>query len=76
LVEAARAAVPEADMRVAPAERLPFEADAFDVVLSRLVVNVMSDARAGVAEMRRVARRTVTSTQAPERGRLRPRRDL
>ena len=60
-VDAARAAVPEADVRVAPAERLPFEADAFDVVLSQLVVNFMSDARAGVAEMRRVARRTVTS---------------
>ncbi len=60
-VEAARAAVPEADLRVAPAERLPFEADAFDVVLSQLVVNFMTDARAGVTEMRRVARRTVTS---------------
>jgi hypothetical protein len=45
----------------AAAERLPFEADAFDVVLSQLVVNFMTDARAGVAEMRRVARRTVTS---------------
>jgi SAM-dependent methyltransferase len=40
-VEAARAAVPGADVRVAPAERLPFEADAFDVVLSQLVVNFM-----------------------------------
>src|SRR5262249_58857982 len=33
----------------------------FDVALSQLVVNFMADARAGVAEMRRVARRTVTS---------------
>jgi ubiquinone/menaquinone biosynthesis C-methylase UbiE len=48
-------------VRVAPAERLPFEADAFDVVLSQLVVNFMADAEAGIAEMRRVARRTVTS---------------
>jgi SAM-dependent methyltransferase len=60
-VEAARVAVPDADVRVAPAERLPFEADAFEVVLSQLVVNFMADAEAGVAEMRRVARRTVTS---------------
>jgi SAM-dependent methyltransferase len=60
-VEAARAAVPGADVRVASAERLPFEADAFEVVLSQLVVNFMADAEAGVAEMRRVARRTVGS---------------
>ena len=33
----------------------------FDVVLSQLVVNFMSDAEAGVGEMRRVARRTVAS---------------
>jgi SAM-dependent methyltransferase len=60
-VEAARVAVPGADVRVAPAELLPFEADAFEVVLSQLVVNFMADAEAGVAEMRRVARRTVSS---------------
>jgi hypothetical protein len=40
---------------------LPFEDGAFEVVMSQLVVNFMSDAAAGVAEMRRVARRTVTS---------------
>src|ERR671936_2962028 len=60
-VEAARTAVPMADVRVAPAEQLPFDTDAFDVVLSQLVVNFMADAEAGLAEMRRVARRTVTS---------------
>jgi len=60
-VDAARAAVPNADVRVAPAESLPFEAGAFDIALSQLVVNFMTDAQAGVAEMRRVARRTVTS---------------
>lgn len=60
-IEAARTAVPGADVRSAPAEQLPFEADVFDVVLSQLVVNFMADAEAGVAEMRRVARRTVTS---------------
>jgi SAM-dependent methyltransferase len=57
----ARAAVPGADVRPGSAERLPFDAGAFDVVLSQLVVNFMDDAEAGVAEMRRVARRAVTS---------------
>jgi SAM-dependent methyltransferase len=60
-VEAARAAVPGADVRLAAAEQLPFPDDSFGVVLSQLVVNFMSDAEAGVAEMRRVARRLVAS---------------
>jgi SAM-dependent methyltransferase len=59
--EAARVAVPRADVRLAAAEQLPFADDEFDVVLSQLVVNFMADPDAGVAEMRRVARRTVTS---------------
>lgn len=58
---AARAAVPDADVRRGSAERLPFHADAFDVVASQLVLNFMDDAESGVAEMRRVARRAVTS---------------
>jgi SAM-dependent methyltransferase len=60
-VGTARDAVPGADLRRGSAERLPFDARAFDVVLSQLVVNFMDDAEAGVAEMRRVARRAVTS---------------
>ena len=60
-VDAARAAVPGAEVRVGAAEGLPFEDDAFDVAMSQLVVNFMDDAEAGVGEMRRVARRTVTS---------------
>ena len=48
--------VPGADVRVAPAEQLPFEDDSFDLVLSQLVVNFLSDAPAGVREMRRVTR--------------------
>jgi SAM-dependent methyltransferase len=59
--QAARAAVPRADVRPVSAEQLPFEDEAFDVALSQLVVNFMQDAEAGVAEMRRIARRTVTS---------------
>lgn len=60
-LRAARAAVPGADVRLAAAEQLPFADESFDVVLSQLVVNFMEDADAGVAEMRRTARRTVTS---------------
>jgi SAM-dependent methyltransferase len=52
-VDRARAAVPGADVRSAAVEELPFESDSFDVVLSQLVVNFMSDAHAGVAEMDR-----------------------
>jgi SAM-dependent methyltransferase len=60
-VDAARATVPGARVELAPAEWLPFEDACFDVVLSQLVVNFMTDASAGVAEMTRTARRTVTS---------------
>jgi SAM-dependent methyltransferase len=55
-VEACRARVPGADVRLAAAEELPFADGAFDAVLSQLVVNFMADAPAGVREMRRVAR--------------------
>jgi SAM-dependent methyltransferase len=55
-VEACRARVPGADVRLAAAEQLPFDDGAFDVVLSQLVVNFMTDAPAGVREMCRVAR--------------------
>jgi SAM-dependent methyltransferase len=45
-----------ADVRLAPAEELPWEDDRFDAALSQLVVNFMRDADAGVGEMRRVVR--------------------
>jgi SAM-dependent methyltransferase len=48
--------VPEADVRVASAERLPFEDRAFDATLSQLVLNFLADAAAGLREMRRVTR--------------------
>jgi SAM-dependent methyltransferase len=53
---ACRARVPEADVRIAQAESLPFDDATFDVVLSQLVVNFMSDAPKGVGEMTRVAK--------------------
>jgi SAM-dependent methyltransferase len=55
-VEAARARLPGVEIRVAPAEKLPFMDDRIDVVLSQLVVNFMTDAEAGVREMARVAK--------------------
>jgi ubiquinone/menaquinone biosynthesis C-methylase UbiE len=46
--------VPGVDVRVAPAERLPWPDSSFDAVLSQLVVSFLDDAGAGVREMRRV----------------------
>ena len=55
-VAAARERVPGAEIVQAPAEKLPFEDDRFDAVLSQLVVNFMADAERGAAEMARVTR--------------------
>jgi SAM-dependent methyltransferase len=43
----------------APAEALPFEAGAFDAAMAVLTIHHWSDWRAGLKEMRRVARRRV-----------------
>ena len=48
--------IPGADVRVSPAESLPFEDDTFDATLSQLVVNFLDDAPRGLAEMCRVTR--------------------
>jgi SAM-dependent methyltransferase len=53
--EACAAAVPGADVRAASAERLPWAEDAFDAVLSQLVINFLDDPAQGAREMRRVA---------------------
>jgi SAM-dependent methyltransferase len=55
-VEACRARVPYADVRVATAEELPFSSHAFGAALAQLVVQLMEDRDAGVAEMIRVTR--------------------
>jgi SAM-dependent methyltransferase len=55
-VEAARRRFPGVDIQLAPAEDLPFEADAFDASIAQLVVHFMSDPVAGLREMRRVTR--------------------
>ncbi len=55
-VEAVRARYPGVDVRLAPAERLPFPDRSFDAALAQLVVHFMSDPVAGLAEMARVTR--------------------
>ena len=55
-VAAARERLPRVDVRRAAAEELPFEDDAFDVVLAQLVVHFMADPVAGLREMARVTR--------------------
>ena len=55
-VEACARRLPGVDVRLASAEELPFPDDSFDVTLSQLVVNFMSDPPVGVREMRRVTR--------------------
>ncbi len=55
-VEACRARAPGADIRVGPAERLPWPDADFDCVLTQLVLPFLTDADAAMLEMRRVAR--------------------
>ena len=55
-VAAARERHPGVDVRLAPAEHLPFDDGAFDVALAQLVVHFMEDPVAGLREMRRVIR--------------------
>jgi SAM-dependent methyltransferase len=56
LVAALRERHPEVEAHEAPAEQLPWDDGAFDAALAQLVVSFMRDARAGIAEMRRVVR--------------------
>jgi SAM-dependent methyltransferase len=55
-VAATRARNPGVDVRLGPAERLPFPDRAFDAALAQLVVHFMSDPVIGLAEMARVTR--------------------
>ena len=55
-VDACRARVPGADVRVGVGEALPFGDDEFDAVLAQLVVQLMEDRETGVEEMARVVR--------------------
>ncbi len=55
-VVACAAAAPSADVRIAGAEAIPFQDEAFDATLAQLVLNFLDDAPAGVEEMCRVTR--------------------
>jgi SAM-dependent methyltransferase len=55
-VRACASRFPGVRVEIAAAEALPFEDASFDAVLSQLVLNFMTDAPAGVREMRRVTR--------------------
>jgi SAM-dependent methyltransferase len=55
-VEECRTQVPGADIRVGPAEALPFGDDTFDCALAQLVFHFVDDRRAAAAEMARVTR--------------------
>jgi len=53
-VESARERLPGVDVRIAPAEKLPYPDDCFDAALAQLVVHFMDDPVAGLREMARV----------------------
>jgi SAM-dependent methyltransferase len=55
-VVAARERNPGVDVRLAPAEELPFDDGEFDAALAQLVVHFMADPVAGLREMARVTR--------------------
>jgi len=63
-VDTCRARMPGADVRVGVAEQLPFSSNTFDDALAQLVVQLMDDRDAGVAEMIRVTRPAVSSRHA------------
>jgi ubiquinone/menaquinone biosynthesis C-methylase UbiE len=56
LVEAAATRVPEADVRTASAEDLPWPDGSFDAALAQLVIHFLADPAVGLVEMRRVTR--------------------
>lgn len=55
-VAAARERHPGVDVRLAPAEELPYADDEFDAALAQLVVHFMKDPVAGLREMARITR--------------------
>jgi len=55
-VSAIEERLPDVDVRLAPAEELPFDDSSFDVALAQLVVQFMRDPVLGLREMARVTR--------------------
>jgi ubiquinone/menaquinone biosynthesis C-methylase UbiE len=56
LAQACAARLPEADVRTAPAEALPWPDASFDAALAQLVLHFLNDPAEGLAEMGRVVR--------------------
>lgn len=56
MIEVARSRLPRADLRVGPADRLPWEAESFDVVTAFNSLQFADSFGAAFGEMRRVAR--------------------
>lgn len=56
MAELARAACPDADVRVAVLPELPFADASFDAVVGNFLINHLGDAAAGLAELLRVLR--------------------
>ncbi len=67
MLAAARDYVPGGRFEQAPAEALPFDAGAFDVVFMGLVLHETDDAAQALAEARRVARLRVAVLEWPYR---------
>ncbi len=67
MVEAARKHVPDADLRVATAEELPFGDASFDLVFLGLVFHETDSPAHAVAEALRVARRRIAILEWPFR---------
>jgi SAM-dependent methyltransferase len=56
MLDACRARVPQADVRTASAEDLPWPDGTFDAALAQLVLHFLDEPRVGLAEMGRVVR--------------------
>lgn len=67
MVAAAQAHVPAGAFQEAPAEALPYEADAFDLVFMGVVLHEVDDHLTALQEARRVARLRVAILEWPHR---------
>lgn len=67
MVEAARKHLPNADLRVATAEKLPFDDNSFDLVFLGLVFHETDDPGKAISEALRIARRRVGILEWPFR---------
>jgi ubiquinone/menaquinone biosynthesis C-methylase UbiE len=67
MLEAAKSFIPQADLRQASAEALPFAEGEFDMVFLGLVLHEVDDPAKALQEARRVTRQTVAALEWPYR---------